>query len=520
MYDMRKNKIKVFILIISICSIFFSPIFILDTTNNSEANFSILISRNFKNLNTKQSSFEFYIPENYTLANSQFNIQPYSTYITFNPEPDNKYFDTDRFQNKLVKFTYKSIYGFSVNIRFTGSLISKNNKILFIPYPYNEKDISSSLYIYLEQSYDPIIMEFASEMSKNKSNLINILLNIKNYIDNNIEIVPEFKSRNPNEIIKNKIASREELLDFYAVVLRILGIPVRISCGLGLPQKYLLKQENKINNFEIYSGKGVITFIEVWTSDYGWVFFDPFFSFLSSLNNIIKLGHAQYSNQLHYIYVESKSLNISMEESYKVDYSKNDNFNFSKIIDNLLDYFFILPETIYDFSLTNFEKSNTNSYKEYYSGYKDRKNKEIQFIGFETKNEIDISEKSILQSFYLSEDYIIKELLINSFLVNAKFNVEIYKGNDINNKYLIYHSIIDPGNRSIYDNDRIKIIIPSIYFKKGIYTIHIFVAEPDKNCIFLANEISGLPNFPQMILLKDNLKIKTNLIFPLILKYE
>ncbi|MFN3411900.1 MAG: hypothetical protein ACK4YF_07065, partial [Exilispira sp.] len=60
----RYKKILVF-MILTISFSFFSTIFILDINSKNESYLSILITREFKNLNLKNSYFEFYFPENY-----------------------------------------------------------------------------------------------------------------------------------------------------------------------------------------------------------------------------------------------------------------------------------------------------------------------------------------------------------------------------------------------------------------------------------------------------------------------
>lgn len=256
-----KKLIILFLLIFFI--LFQSPIFIIDSKNSQETTFNISISRTFKNLNSKSSYFEFYFPESYIIANSQLNIQSYSSVVMFNPEPDNKNFEYDQFQNKILKFTYSNIYGFSVNIKIKGVLRLNNNNISYIPYPYEERDIPSSLYIFLENSTDSMIFDFANEMAKNKNNLLSILLSIKNYIDNNIKYSPFYIGRTPQKILTEKIANREELIDFYASILRILGIPVRVCCGLSIPQKYEFNEESKKDLMEMYICKGIVTYLEI-----------------------------------------------------------------------------------------------------------------------------------------------------------------------------------------------------------------------------------------------------------------
>ncbi|MFN3410608.1 MAG: transglutaminase-like domain-containing protein, partial [Exilispira sp.] len=498
---------------------FFSTIFILDINSKNESYLSILITREFKNLNLKNSYFEFYFPENYNFANTQFYLKPYSTGINFNPEPEEKKFDYDIYQNKIIKFIYKNIYGFSVNIKFSGTLIAKNNTINFIPYPYNEKDIPSSLYIYLEESFDPTVVKIANEFSKNKSNLINILLEIKNYIDNNIKYTPFYKGRDSARVISEKLANKEEILDFYAAILRILGVPVRISCGVKIPQLYEIKQNSKSMQFLIFSGKGVTTFLEIWTKDFGWIVFDPFFSFIYSLNNFIKFGHANRSDKLHYIYLESKSINISINESYDVNVLHNDPFYFTKYMDSFLDYFFIFSDNFFNIFKLGLKKDEQRKENSYYSGYDDIDNKLLYYTGTKDLVELNITDKNIIQSFYLNNDRVFSELILEAIEINSNIEIRIYQGTDINDKYLVYFTKIDKFNKNILDK-KIKINLPSLLLKKGLYTLFIIKEDENKNCIFLANEILGLPDFNNMYLISGKDMIKTNLILPVIFKYK
>jgi len=184
---------------------------VFDNTSNYESSFTINITRDFKNIGAKQSTFEFYFPENYFGPNSEFNIQPYSTNITFNPEPEEKYFEYDSFQNKILKFSYNNIYGFSVSLKFTGTLKSKNNNIVFIPFPYSEKEIKTADYIYLDSTSTSSILELAWQVSKNKSNLLSILFQIKQFIDTNIKYTPIYQNRTIDEIISDKISNKKKI---------------------------------------------------------------------------------------------------------------------------------------------------------------------------------------------------------------------------------------------------------------------------------------------------------------------
>ncbi len=516
---MANQKKIIFICFLIFFFVFQSPIFILNSKSNFETNFSVLISRDFKNINAKQSSFEFYFPESYSIANSQLNLQSYSSNIIFNPEPDKKYFEYDQFQNKIVKFSYSNIYGFSINIKFSGNLKTNNDLISFIPYPYDEKDIPSSLYLYLENFSDPDMLDFATEIAKNKSNLLSILLSIKNYIDSNIKYTPFYSNRNVQKILSEKIANKEELIDFYASILRVLGIPVRVCCGISIPQKYEFN-DDKANKMNIYSCKGIVTYLEIWTKDYGWVFFDPFFSLFSSLNNIIKFGHAKYTSQLHYIYFESKSLNITVKDDYNVDLYKSDQIFFSKVYDNLYDYFFIFQSNFFNNFEENLQKNSEKIAEDHYSGFDNIEDKKLYYLGFDSKKEINLKEGAILQNFYIEKDYTFKDLILSSTVIEGKMEIRIYKGVDINEKNLIHQIKIDKSNIKQMEGGNIDINLPDLYLKKGLYTIYIFVAEPDKNNIFLTNEMPNLPGFLSMIIVKNNERIKTNLILPIIFKYE
>lgn len=516
---MTNHKKIIFISFIFFFFIFQSPIFILNSKSGYETNFNVLVSRDFKNINAKPSDFEFYFPESYSIVNSQLNLQLYSSNIIFNPEPDKKFFEYDQFQNKILKFSYLNIYGFSVNLKFSGTLKANNEVISYIPYPYDEKDIPTSLYIYLDNVSDPNVIDFATEIAKNKSNLLSIILSIKNYIDGNIKYTPFYSNRNVQRILSEKIANREELIDFYASILRVLGIPVRVCCGISIPQKYELA-DNKLTKMNIFSGKGVVTYLEIWTKDYGWVFFDPFFSLFSSLNNFIKFGHAKYINQLHYIYFQSKSLNITVKDDYNIELYKNDQISFTKIYDNLYSYFFIFQSNLFN----NFEESLQKNFekitKDYYTGYDDFENKRLYYIGFETKKEINLKDQSILQNFYIEKDYIFTNLILNSSIIDGSIEIKIYKGVDINEKNLIHQIKIDKNNVKQLEGGNIDINLPNLYLKKGIYVIYIFIAEPDKNTILLTNEMPNLPGFFPLIIIKNNERIKTNLILPITFKYE
>lgn len=517
---MKENKKLIILFLFLVFILFQSPIFIIDSKSNQEMTFIISISRTFKNLNSKPSYFEFYFPESYIIANSQLNIQSYSSVVMFNPEPDNKNFEYDQFQNKILKFSYSNIYGFSVNIKIKGVLKLNNNNISYIPYPYDERDIPSSLYIFLENSTDSMIFDFANEMAKNKSNLLSILLSIKNYIDNNIKYSPFYIGRTPQKILTEKIANREELIDFYASILRTLGIPVRVCCGLSIPQKYEFNEENKKDLMEMYSCKGIVTYLEIWTKDYGWIFFDPFFSLITSLNNIIKFGHAQYVNQLHYIYFESKSLNISMKDDYNIEFSYNNPVSFFKIKKNIFDYFIIFQNNFYN----NFEqtllKNNENRIQNYYTGFDDIENKTLYYYGFDTKKEINLKDQAFLQNFYVEKDYKVKKLILNIPVINGKINVRLYKGSDINEKNLLYQTYIEKNTLGKNENRIIEIDLFDLKFQNGLYTIYIFVAEPTKDCIFSLDEAPNLPGFFPLIIVKDNISIKTNLVLPMVFKYD
>ncbi len=515
------NKIKIFLTIFLIftSSILISPIIIYNNNEHHEVSFNVVISRDFKNLEAKKSYFEFYFPEDYSFSNTEFNIQPFSTSISFNPEPDEKLFEYDKFKNKILKFSYENIYGFSVSLRFAGILKSRNNNILFIPFPYDEKDIPVENYIYLEFSPSSIVNDLAWQISKDKSNLISILFRIKQYIDSNILYTPIYQNRSIEEIIGQKRANREEILDLYIYILRAIGIPSRISCGLGLPTEYEYKSNNKNDAIKLYSGKGVLTYLEIWTKDYGWLFFDPFFSCFIPLNNYLKFGHAQYSNQLKYIYVQSQSSNISIYDNYKVSYLKNDKFIFDKINLNYLNYINILPENFIEFFQMSDIQQNKNIFSLVYPGFDDEIEKKLYFSGFNCETEIKIKEESILQPFYLNSDYIFSDLFINQIATSGIVNLKIYQGEQINDKNLIYQTRLDSSNL-VNTNKKINIKLPMLNLKKGIYLLHIFLEQSDINSNILANNIVQLPGFFGMNLLQDGKIIKTNLIFPLVFVYQ
>lgn len=515
---MKKNKLV--LPLIFLLFIFLSFILIIDDSKEYETSFNMTVSRDFKNLNAKKTVVEFYFPESYNTFNSQFILQPYSSSISFNPEPDEKYFDYDNFNNKIVRFSYNNIYGFSVNLRFNGLLKTKNRFINYIPFPYNEKDIPSSLYIYLDDSFESGLVDFANEIGKNKSNLISLLLKIKSYVDNNIIYTPFFGNRNSSQVLNMKIANREEIIDFYINILRILGVPSRICCGIKIPQNFKIFIGEKNQKIDFNFGKGVTTFLEIWTKDYGWIIFDPFLSFYYSLNNFIKLGHAKNSTQLRYIYIESKSLDINFNESFSINFSKNDQINIFNIYEDYLNSYFILSNDFYNFYKTNINKENENIERFYYPGFEDKEEKLLFFKGFEPNIDFSINNFSILQSFYLSKNYVFKELNLNTNDNSSEFELKIYRGLDLNEKYLVYQTKIDKNNKIFSKKGILKIALPSLYFNKGIYTVNIFVAEQNKNCIFYLNEMPSFHGFFNMLILKDGEKIKTNLIMPIIFKYD
>jgi transglutaminase-like putative cysteine protease len=511
-----KNKIfQFFLFCLFLCSIlltFESPIFIISDLTVIESNLSVQVSRSFANLAGNFAEFEFLYPQNYTSSNQEFNIQSYTSKVLFNPEPDSKDIIFDKYGNKILRFSYKSIYGFSVNFQFYGSLKSYVPAYSSVSFPYNLEKIDQNTQIYLEyDQFDDInhLISYAKTTAEGKTDLFALLIALKINIESSVNYCSNFEDRNPSDVLNEKAGNREEILNLYMIILRILGIPVRAACGLGIQQNYEINKTAKTEPFLLFTGKNPFTYLEIWSKNFGWIAFDPFTYTFYSLNNFIRLGHALNFEDLHYIFYKSGSDRITFNETYNIQITKN-NINKPLEIEKIASQDMILLSSnmsqIYKNILSSYRSIDMPYNFSFYNGIELEKDgkKFLCFSGFDNIVEIPInSENKILQTFYIEKPINVKKILSKfNFNQNTSIVFSLYKGEQINESFLLYRGKI-PGNYFIsVPKSYNELSLNSLNLTVGIYTLYIYIEQPDKNAIIYCNEKPSFKNYSNLKIIK------------------
>lgn len=516
-----KNKILQFILFsLFFCLIlltFESPIFILSDLTVIESNLSVQVSRSFANLGGNFAEFEFLYPQNYTSSNQEFNIQNYTSKVLFNPEPDSKDIIFDKCGNKILKFSYKNIFGFSVNLQFYGSLKSYVPAYSPVSFPYNLEKIDQNTQIYLEyEQLEDInqLISYAKAISEGKTDLFALLIALKINIESSVNYCSNFEDRKPSDVLNEKTGNREEILNLYMIILRILGIPVRAACGLGIQQSYEISKTLKTEPFLLFTGKNPFTYLEIWSKNFGWIAFDPFTYTFYSLNNFIRLGYALNFDDLHYIFYKSGSDKVTFNETYNIQITKN---NISESIE--IEKFASQDLVLLSSNMTQIYKNLFSSYRSidmpynhsFYKGIELVKygKKYLYFSGFDSNVEIPISsENRILQTIYIEKPINVKKILLKSSLnQNASIVLSLYKGEQINESFLLYRGKIPDSYLISTPKSYNELSLTSLNLTIGIYTLYIYIEQSDKNAIIYCNEKPSFKNYSSLKIIK---RIKNN----------
>jgi hypothetical protein len=135
--------------------------------------------------------------------------------------------------------------------------------------------------------------------------------------------------------------------------------------------------------------------------------------------------------------------------------------------------------------------------------------KYLYFSGFDSNVEIPISsENRILQTIYIEKPINVKKILLKSSLnQNASIVLSLYKGEQINESFLLYRGKIPDSYLISTPKSYNELSLTSLNLTIGIYTLYIYIEQSDKNAIIYCNEKPSFKNYSSLKIIK---RIKNN----------
>lgn len=218
----------------------------------------------------------FVVPKSYSSTTFSQVVSNFS--LQFTPQPDDRRTFTDKRGNEVIEARWDTPpAAITSRITFKAANTTQLNTIHSTA-PFPVQSVSGELADYLAatkqiQTGDPRFQRLAQELTAGATTQFEAVQRISEWIVDNVRYVNPPQQFDAVYSLESGKGNCQNYSHLAAVLLRILGIPVRIVNGITLDQPYDITLGGNIIRSRM--GLGRHSWIEVWFPDLGWTPFNP-----------------------------------------------------------------------------------------------------------------------------------------------------------------------------------------------------------------------------------------------------